>query len=333
MPLGKKVNRILCLIILALLPSLAAAQNQEYKDYVVVKGDTLWDISNRELNDPFLWPKVWKENPPIKDPDRIYPGQKIRIPLYLLQKEVIPSKPVVKPIIPEKPVEKPVLPEKKIEPVQREYLVNPNVLMASGYIADPVHSVGSITDSQNGKTELAKGDYAYIRTNLSLKKGDKFFITQVVEKVVHPKTGRKLGYLIEVLGVAEVADPDKNDPKIKIVSSFSDVPVGSLIDDYYEIETPVAPENPRKPDIEGYIVATRQLHEANGNWDIVYLDRGRKDGLEIGDLLATTLQSKHKITNGVVQIIGLKETTSTAIIRKSEVETTKGDEITGIKQE
>ena len=60
---------------------------QEIKDYKVKGGDTLWDISNKELQDPFLWPKIWKENPGIVNPDRIYPDQSIKIPLYLLQKE------------------------------------------------------------------------------------------------------------------------------------------------------------------------------------------------------------------------------------------------------
>ena len=104
----------MCLVV----SSVSFAQTPEYKDYTVKKGDTLWDISNNELKDPFLWPKVWKENPDIKNPDLIYPGQKIRIPLYLLQKEI---KPVVKPEI--KPETKPEVriepkPESNHQPVQ-----------------------------------------------------------------------------------------------------------------------------------------------------------------------------------------------------------------------
>ena len=59
------------------------------KDYKVIPGDTLWDISKTELNDPFLWSRVWKENPGIANPHRIYPDQLIKIPLYLIQKEKI----------------------------------------------------------------------------------------------------------------------------------------------------------------------------------------------------------------------------------------------------
>jgi len=48
-------------------------------EYVVVKGDTLWDISARFLEKPWLWPQIWKKNPQVQNPDLIYPGDIIRL--------------------------------------------------------------------------------------------------------------------------------------------------------------------------------------------------------------------------------------------------------------
>ncbi|MBE0427124.1 MAG: LysM peptidoglycan-binding domain-containing protein [Nitrospirae bacterium] len=303
---------------------------QEFKDYKVEKGDTLWDITREELKDPFLWPKVWKENPEISNPDKIYPDQKIKIPLHLLQQKVIEPKPVAKKPKPETEIEKPV--EKIIVPVKKEYLVNKNILITSGYIADSVDYVGKITGSADDKSMLSKGDYAYIETKNPANKGDKFYIIRSVQKVKHPKSGNNLGYLIEILGVAEVLE-NNNCTKVRITESFSEITIGNLLDNFYEIETPLAEEVPRKPDINGYIVASKQSQLINSTWDIVYIDKGKKDGLGVGDLLATTLQNKCEIINGLIQVINTRDTTSTAIVRKVNREITTGDEVTAATQE
>jgi len=51
------------------------ALNPAHPDrYVVVRGDTLWDIAARFLRDPWHWPDVWQVNPQVENPHLIYPG-------------------------------------------------------------------------------------------------------------------------------------------------------------------------------------------------------------------------------------------------------------------
>lgn len=65
-----------------LLTLTAYAATVEWADrhpdrYVVRKGDTLWDISARFLNKPWHWPQIWQDNPQVKNPHLIYPGDEL----------------------------------------------------------------------------------------------------------------------------------------------------------------------------------------------------------------------------------------------------------------
>ena len=77
----------LCFIIsLIIIPLyLFAEENKEIQDqeagfyYTIKKGDTLWDLSKRFSDSPWLWPDLWKENSQIPNPHWIYPGNRIRL--------------------------------------------------------------------------------------------------------------------------------------------------------------------------------------------------------------------------------------------------------------
>ena len=81
--------------------------------YTVKKGDTLWDLSEKFSDSPWVWPDLWQENKQIPNPHWIYPGNRIR--LY--------HKGWIRPI--DKPVE-----EKMAEPV---YFLYKNIDMV-GFI-------------------------------------------------------------------------------------------------------------------------------------------------------------------------------------------------------
>ena len=327
-----KMRFILYGVILSLLiPSVALSETEEIKEYKIMKGDTLWDISGKELHDSFLWPKVWQENPQIANPDRIYPGQTIRIPLRLLQKETR-EEPEAAPVAPVAPVEKkkPVAKEEKPTPVPLTPLVDKALLMSGGYIADSVHSVGIITGSPFEKNLLGNDDIVYVSLDAPAKIGDEFYVIRRGEVVHHPATGKKLGYLIEVLGVATIDRFEFGQTMAKITQVFGAIKTGDLLDTYYDMTPPLTTGAYRTPNIDGYVVALRSGMAA-GNLDIVYIDKGSTDGIEVGDMLRTVFVGTHKVPSGKIQVIGSRGKTSTAIVREINMPIAFGNLVTGIE--
>ena len=345
--MGKRISftTFLFSLIFIFAFSIAYSQEMEYKEYKVLEGDTLWDISTKEIHDPFLWPKIWKENPEIKNPDRISPAQTIKIPIRLLQKEqpleevtaekaaAIPEpvKEEQKKEVPQKAV------EKKIEPVKKNYIVDKDLLIASGYITDyitkKIKNVGKISGAPTGRSMFGLHDLLYIRTNSPANIGDKFHVIRPSALIKHPKTKNKMGYLISVLGTVKIIETEDGMTKAMVTKAYGEMRTGDLLDAFYEIEPVMEEDEHRKPNVGGFIVAAQKMKSISSFLDILFIDRGSNDGLEIGDLLKTVSFDKlnKARTVGVIQIINLKSSTASAIVKKSESTISAGDEVRGLE--
>ncbi|MGE5172491.1 MAG: LysM peptidoglycan-binding domain-containing protein, partial [Betaproteobacteria bacterium] len=188
---------------------------EESTEYIIKKGDTLWDISNAFFKDPFLWPFIWKANPYISNPDLIYPGNKLAIPsLAPIERaleapaEELAEKPEAKegiagagvrpkapPAVSEEgaPAEgRLILPEEAPIPAVDKY-----AMLSAGFVNDE-ERVGSIVGTEErGKTMLGYDDIVYVkmRSPETVNVGDKFLIYTPLGKVNHPKKFGSYGRL------------------------------------------------------------------------------------------------------------------------------------------
>lgn len=56
------------------------ASAQPPQEVTVKAGDTMWALAEQYLGDGAMWEQIAKANPGIKDPDKIQPGQKLKLP-------------------------------------------------------------------------------------------------------------------------------------------------------------------------------------------------------------------------------------------------------------
>lgn len=335
----------------------APAAKEEGK-YTIKQGDTLWDISNAFLKDPFLWPFLWKANPYIANPDLIYPGNRLVIPSMAPIEQALQAPaeeqavekqaPAAEQAAPEAPfaMRKPsqaapekteeeekapasrlILPEEAAIPIMDKYS-----MLNAGFVNQD-ESRDLIVGSLEEKNIFGYDDIVYVTVkSTEANIGDKFLIYQPLDRVRHPVTGRNYGTLIKVLGVLQItAKGKKGVDTARITISFDAAERGSMLTPYQEPTLIYNTTQTKPKDISGYILQVMDGRSINAQTDIVYLDKGNDDGVEPGDrfLIYAKPQKGTYPTPllGEAQVFLVKEKTSTAVVRKSVDTIARGDKI------
>ncbi len=274
--------------------------------YVVVKGDTLWDISKRFLKDPWLWPSVWHINPSIRNPHLIYPGDIIVMyqvdgkPYITLdgQAGVHPGK--RKPSVPVKPGLKVVKlsPSSRVSGIQkaistipmnaiRPFLDRPRVVTE-----EQLENAPYIVSSDEEHLISSTGNRIYAR-NLE-NPLPAYNIVRPGREYVDPETGDVLGYEAIYLADARFIKMGANEDEpstLVITRALREVLNNDVLIPYEEHEemfqfTPRPPEE----EVKGQIVAVFNGVSQIGQYMVVVLNRGEQDGLEPGHVLAVRQQ-------------------------------------------
>ena len=180
---------------------------------------------------------------------------------------------------------------------------------------------------------LGTRDVLYLRLKNSgdVAPGDLFTIYRRAHKVFHPNTGEYLGHLVNRLAVVQVSQIDKDLTTVQIMRAYAAVSPGDPVMKFVPLsDEGAAVDRPSAGDVEGRVVDSQSnmgIMNLVAQRNIVYLDRGREDGIRPGDRMDVVRSggSLPQRVVGELKILSMEDRTATALITKSVSRILKGD--------
>lgn len=368
MKMTTRVSRaVLAAIALLSLSALSAraADPPGFETYIVRHGDTLSKIAGRIFGDVKRWREILKENPQVKNPNLIFPGDSLLVPVSATAGQAAPSgvavgltaRPSVpaaaaaaKPLAPDAgttgvgaaqtagtgagagkgaatAVETPAPP---VENVRKPKLVSRSVMDAAGYFADALPAL-AIVSAEDDRMLLGGGDAAIV--NAPVAPGKRFSVVRAERRVFHPRTGAYLGWLIRVLGTAESTCRGERTSTVALRTMRDAASIG----DYLVPAEPAPPEpivlaDKTMPECilagseDGFVVSFDEDRLLAGERELAYIDRGTATGAAPGRVFIIYRDSPFgPAAVGSLQVIRAGERTAAAVIINSLKELQVGD--------
>lgn len=296
-----------------------ALRGDHPQEYVVQQGDTLWDIAERFLNSPWVWPEIWYANPQIENPHLIYPGDRISLvyidgePRLTLDRG---ERPTVKlsPRIRREPNPEAIttIPLSAIRP----YLRDVRVLSE-----EELEGLPYVVTNEEQRLIAATGAQTYAR-GLDAEPGTHVIVArpghvyrEVQTEPPHTEAGtwkvgggttvsgelnrafekvafwedesRVLGY--EVLTVAEGEVIAAGDPStVHLTASNREVMAGDvvMVTEGTNFDARFMPEA-APAELETRVIALADAFYGAGQYQVLALDRGHADGVRVGHVFKT----------------------------------------------
>jgi hypothetical protein len=274
----------------------AVASSQMQDTYVVVPGDTLWEICSRFFADAEYWPTLWSvNNEEISNPHYIYPGQVLKF------RPGTDTQPPAIVVAGEAPPIEDLSYDESFQPIVHFLSTTKDCQLYVPFSGDREGDVtlsapafmtrsemvplGEVVQAVPGKEMLSSGDIVYMRfrNTSDVNCGDIYSLYHHETEVRHPEVrSARLGHTHRV--TAEVLVSDVGDRWVtgRVVHAWGEFERGELITDRVpvtgKVRTATLPS-----DLDGYVID--KSHDENlliQQNQVVYIDRGRSDGVQSG---------------------------------------------------
>lgn len=262
--------------------------------YTVVKGDTLWDISGRFLSRPWLWPEIWQENPQIDNPHLIYPGDRLRLIYVDGQPQLVVDRgdgsrtfrmspgangtTRLQPEIRSTPLES-AIPAISLDSIQG--------FLVQNRVVDPVDLTRApyVVQGDSERLVLGAGDRLYVRG--ALPDSESFNFVRRGPVYVDPETREVLGQEATYIGIGRVVGQEDDISTMAVNSSREEVAIGDRVlpTEERRVDSSFYPSGPDS-EIDGEIISVFGGVSQVGPYDVVVINRGAREGLDVGHVLA-----------------------------------------------
>jgi len=285
--------------------------------YTVQKGDTLWDIAEMYLADPWKWQDIWQLNTQIENPHLIYPGDVIGLILVDGEQRLttltrgeeattlrVSPEDVEGGLVKLRPTARitPIL--GAIPSIPREYVagfLTGNRILSENQLADAPY----IVSGQGGRLIVGAGDTVYARGDFD-EALRTYQIYREGEPLIDPATGEDLGFEAIELGQARLSSISRDIGTLGLQRTNQQVGLRDrlLPSDETLLNSVFYPSEP--PDgVEGEILRVARGVRSIGQFDVVTINRGAREGLEAGNIFRVFLRGdrvRDPLTNERLQL-------------------------------
>ncbi|HXK10361.1 MAG TPA: LysM peptidoglycan-binding domain-containing protein [Vicinamibacteria bacterium] len=319
--------------------------------YIVVRGDTLWDVAGRYLKSPYLWPQIWDQNKYIKDAHWIYPGDPLVLPKLAVVAEQAGQAPPGGPpegIGPGAGQESPLgqAPEGEagaaaaaLGPVTEEMTLQCAQYVVSSREDESLYLLGS--EQGDDKVALAERDIVYLSkgANAGVKAGDLYSLQHEAYTVKHPVSGKKIGMKIETTGWVKVIMVQDDSACAVIEHSCLDVHAGDYLKPFEKVNVPMVVRKdpadcctPPNGKVSRHVVDLQDDATIAGTGQLVTIDAGTEDGVAPGNVFSVYRIIYPSVPTprdavGEATVISVRDRTATAKVTYSHKEVMVGDQV------
>jgi LysM repeat protein len=253
--------------------------------YVVKHGDTLWGIAKVFLRDPWYWPEIWQVNPQVHNPHLIYPGDTLRLvyidgqPQIVLQRGLERGDGIrVEPRVRSEPIDSAIttIPYATVA----AFMSKPTVLDREQIKAAPY-----VLATRDLHVVMSEGDTVYARGFTSpAELGSHYNVVRVGDALIDPDDKRVLGYDGIFTGSGHVTRQGDPTTLIMTESARESRAGDKLIPGGVDVPLDFIPSAPRVK-TNGRIISVSYGVTIIGQYEVVVVNRGARDGLAPGNVL------------------------------------------------